>query len=84
MEQIKLDFSGVSEFVSKEEIQEFAAKTKQTNQALHDKTGLGNDFLGWVNLPDRINNLAEIKETAKSIRKIADFVVVIGIGGSRF
>ncbi len=82
MEQIKIDFKGIGEFVSKEEIQKFAGKTKQTNRALHDKSGLGNDFLGWVNLPNEIDNLNEIKETAKSIQKLADYVVVIGIGGS--
>ncbi len=82
MEQIKIDFRGIGAFVSKEEIQEFAAKTKQSNRALHDQSGLGNDFLGWVNLPNKIDNLNEIKETAKSIQKLADYVVVIGIGGS--
>ena len=82
MEEIKIDIQGISKFVSKEEIKKFALKTNESNKALHNKSGLGNDFLGWVNLPNEINNLSEIKETAEEIRKIADIVVVIGIGGS--
>lgn len=82
MERIKIDFKGITGFVSEEDIHEFAEKTKLNNRALHEQTGLGNDFLGWVNLPNEIDNLNEIKETAKSMQKIADYVVVIGIGGS--
>ena len=82
MEQIKIDFNGTSDFISSNEVNELVKKGLEHNRALHDKTGLGNDFLGWVNLPNEINNLNEIIETAKNIRSLADVVVVIGIGGS--
>ncbi len=82
MEHIKIDFNGTSDFISSNEVNELVKKGLEHNRALHDKTGLGNDFLGWVNLPNEINNLKEIIETAKNIRSLADVVVVIGIGGS--
>ena len=48
------------------------------------KTGKGNDFLGWVNLPSSIadDDLRDIEKTCARIRKQVDAVVVIGIGGS--
>ena len=46
--------------------------------------GKGNDFLGWVNLPNDIDNnlLDSIEESARVLRNNCDIVVVIGIGGS--
>ncbi len=82
MEQIKIDIRGVSNFVTEDEILKFASKTFESNKALHNKSGQGNDFLGWVDLPNEINNLKEINELAENIRKNAEVVVVIGIGGS--
>ena len=82
MEQIKIDFNGTTDFISKNEVNKLVKKGLECNRSLHNKTGLGNDFLGWVNLPNEINNLHEIVETAKNIRSSADVVVVIGIGGS--
>ena len=55
-----------------------------TNNLLHNGKGPGNDFLGWVNLPDSITkeNLDEISECAASLASLAQVIVVIGIGGS--
>jgi glucose-6-phosphate isomerase len=63
----------------------YKAVTEKNNQALHDKTGKGNDFLGWVNLPSSITEgeLADIESTAARLKaKKIDVLVVIGIGGS--
>ena len=51
---------------------------------LHEKTGLGNDFLGWVDLPKNYDKeeFARIKKAAKKIQSDSDVLVVIGIGGS--
>ncbi|MDR0429850.1 MAG: glucose-6-phosphate isomerase [Tannerellaceae bacterium] len=51
---------------------------------LHNGTGSGNDFLGWLRLPSSITNedLDEIENTAKALRDQCEIVVVIGIGGS--
>ena len=52
-------------------------------QTLRSGNGKGNDFLGWVNLPEDIAvQLTEIKQTAAQLRHNADYIVCIGIGGS--
>jgi len=82
MEQINLNIEGLKNFISESEINEYAKITGRCNNDLHDKTGLGNDFLGWVNLPNEINNQQELIDTAKKIAEDIDVMVVIGIGGS--
>lgn len=54
------------------------------HQSIHQKTGLGSDFLGWVTLPTNYNKqeFARIKLAAEKIKKQADILIVIGIGGS--
>ncbi len=81
---IKLDYSKALGFVDQAAINAQAEKAKQCNKALHDGTGKGNDFLGWVNLPSSITSaqLADIEATAKSLREKCEVVVFIGIGGS--
>jgi glucose-6-phosphate isomerase len=51
---------------------------------LNDKSGKGNDFLGWINLPESFSEelLQKIEKTASDIAKQSEIVVVIGIGGS--
>ena len=84
MDFIKLDISKVYDFVDKETIYGMKDRAEKANKKLHDKTGKGNDFLGWVNLPSSITpaQLADIEDTAKKIKPEVDVVVVIGIGGS--
>lgn len=84
MESIKIDISKVYGFVPKNDIFGISAKTVEFAKALETKTGKGNDFLGWVNLPSSITDtqLKDIEKTCSKIRKQVDAVVVIGIGGS--
>jgi glucose-6-phosphate isomerase len=84
MEGIKLDVSKVYGFVPKDSIFALKDKAIQANQKLHDKSGKGNDFLGWVNLPSSISDelLKDIENTAVKIQKEIEILVVIGIGGS--
>ena len=51
---------------------------------LDDKNGLGNDFLGWLDLPNNYDNndLHQIKNIAAKIRNNSDVLIVVGIGGS--
>ena len=82
---MKIDFSRTLGFVSQESIDAYQSITEQNNMALDLKTGKGNDFLGWVNLPSSIDEptLADIEETAGRLKaKNIDILVVIGIGGS--
>ena len=84
METLKISIDKVYDFVKKESIYGFKEEIKKHNKALHDKTGKGNDFLGWVNLPSSITegDIKDIESVAKSLREKCEIVVVIGIGGS--
>lgn len=84
METIKLNLEKIFDFVSEDTVKGFKAKAEKYNQTLQDKSGAGNDFLGWVDLPSSITPqfINEIHTLADSIRKKIDVLVVIGIGGS--
>ena len=60
------------------------ADVARCHQALHEKTGKGNDFLGWLDLPENYDRaeLARIKQAAKRIQTDSAVLIVIGIGGS--
>jgi len=84
MGKLKLELGGLSSFVNQADVDAFMALAPKCNQSLHDKTGKGNDFLGWVNLPNEISGskIADINSTASHLRELAEVVVVVGIGGS--
>ena len=71
-------------FIGEHEYDGVAAEVKAAHKALHDGTGLGNDFIGWLNLPTDYDKeeFARIKAAAEKIKKDTDVFVVIGIGGS--
>src|SRR5690606_15840136 len=54
------------------------------HQQLHEGTGAGSDYLGWIDLPVNYDKeeFARIQSAAKKIRSDSDILVVIGIGGS--
>ncbi len=84
MENIKLSIDKAYGFVSKENVAGYKAQVAAANAALHNGTGKGSDFLGWLNLPSSIDSahLTDIENTAKILRNNCEVVVVIGIGGS--
>ncbi|QQS50101.1 MAG: glucose-6-phosphate isomerase [Bacteroidota bacterium] len=84
MDTIKLNIEKVFGFVDKSEITGLKEKANAANKALENKTGKGNDFLGWVNLPSSItaSELKDIEDTAKKLQSQIEVLVVIGIGGS--
>lgn len=59
-------------------------EVRKIHQMIHQKSGLGNDYLGWVNYPSCItdNDLKRIQKIAQKVQKECDALVVIGIGGS--
>lgn len=71
-------------FMADHEISALAPFIKTSHDMLHAGTGLGNDFLGWVNLPTDYDKeeFDRIKKAAKKIQEQADVLVVLGIGGS--
>lgn len=84
MSNIRFDYSKALPFVGQHEIDNMAEYVKEAHNMLHNKTGAGNDFLGWVNLPTDYDKeeFARIKKAAEKIRSDSDVLVVIGIGGS--
>jgi len=81
---IRLNYSKTQGCVSQQEVDALKGKAMQSLKMLHDKSGKGNDFLGWVNLPSSISQaeINDINATAAQLCKGVDVVVVIGIGGS--
>ncbi len=84
MENIKLSIDKALGFVSQEKINGYESRVKEANQMLHNGTGKGNDFLGWLDLPSSITQeeINDIETTAKTLREKCEVVVVVGIGGS--
>lgn len=79
-----LDISNSGNFISQEEIKSAENEIKSAFADLTTKKGKGNDFLGWLDLPSKINNdeITAIEETAHYLRRKSKIIVVIGIGGS--
>ena len=77
---MKFDYK--NSFVKESEIKRYSKSLKKAHEMLTNKTGLGNDFLGWVNLEYDKEEIERVKEAAQKIRRNSDFLIVIGIGGS--
>ena len=69
--------------VSAEAVAQYQQAVANAQEQLVNGTGLGNDFLGWMNLPTDIRpQLADIQATAELLRRECEVIVCIGIGGS--
>ena len=84
MKTLTLDLSGIYATVPAEAVEAWREKSDQYQHQLHTATGLGNDFLGWINLPNEISDadFSAIEEAARDLQQRCDYVVSIGIGGS--
>ena len=82
--QVTFDYSKAGSFISEEEIGYMKKLTLDAKETLVSKTGAGNDFLGWIDLPVDYDKeeFARIKAAAKKIQNDSDVLLVIGIGGS--
>jgi len=78
---IRLDLSKTT---FDKDIFSYENEVRKIHQMIHQKSGLGNDYLGWVNYPSCItdNDLKRIQKIAQKVQKECDALVVIGIGGS--
>lgn len=81
---ITFDYSNASAFISGEEMNAMAPMLEAVARQLEQKTGPGNDFLGWLDLPLKYDRteFKRILSAAKKIRKQSEVLIVIGIGGS--
>ncbi|NLX65972.1 MAG: glucose-6-phosphate isomerase [Bacteroidales bacterium] len=84
MNTIQLQIKDLSGFLSEEDILKQSGQATACNQALHDGSLAGSDFLGWVTLPSSITDqeLREVEDAATVLRTRCEAVVVVGIGGS--
>ena len=84
MATIGFDRENANPFIQQQEIEAIKDEILAAKKALVDKTGAGNDYVGWVDLPieyDR-EEYDRIKKAAEKIRQDSDVLLVIGIGGS--
>ena len=81
---VKLNDAYIKPFVSKEELDAVNAEVVRAQESLLAHNGAGNDFLGWITLPDDYNKeeFARIQKAAAKIKNQCDVFIVIGIGGS--
>ncbi|WDF04312.1 glucose-6-phosphate isomerase [Shouchella hunanensis] len=84
MAHIQFDYSKALSFFGEHEMKQLQDQVTTAHQALHEKTGAGNDFLGWIDLPVDYDKeeFARIQLAAKKIRQDSDVLIVAGIGGS--
>lgn len=84
MQKLGFDYSKALSFVNESEIFNFSEFIKAAHDMLHNGTGAGSDFTGWVDLPKAYDKeeFARIKASAEKIKSDSDALVVIGIGGS--
>ena len=84
MAKVTFDYSKASKFISDDEVVAMKKIAEDAKEVLVNKSGAGNDFLGWIDLPvdyDK-DEFARIKAAAKKIQSDSEVLVVIGIGVS--
>ena len=81
---IKFNTSYAKDFLRENDIIGLEAQVKAAHEMVEAKSGLGNDFLGWVTLPTDYDKeeFGRIKKAAEKIKNDTDVLIVIGIGGS--
>ena len=82
--KVTFDYSKAANVVREEEVAAMKKMTETAKEVLVTKTGLGNDFLGWIDLPVDYDKeeFDRIKKAAKKIQEDSEVLLVIGIGGS--
>ena len=84
MSKVTFDYSKAASFIGENEVESMKKLALDAKEVLVSKSGAGNDFLGWIDLPvdyDK-DEFARIKEAAKKIQGDSEVLLVIGIGGS--
>ena len=82
--KVTFDYSKAAPFIQAHEVDNMKAAVMNAKELLVSRTGAGNDFLGWINLPVDYDKeeFARIKASAQKIQSDSEVLVVIGIGGS--
>ena len=84
MSKVTFDYSKAAAFISEEEIGYMSKLVNDAKQQLVSKTGAGNDFVGWIDLPVDYDKeeFGRIQKAAEKIQSDSEVLLVIGIGGS--
>ncbi|AVQ34496.1 glucose-6-phosphate isomerase [Staphylococcus muscae] len=84
MTHIQFDYKKALQFFGQHELEQQQDQVKLIHRTIHEGTGAGNDFLGWVDLPVDYDKeeFDRILKAAEEIKSHSDVLVVIGIGGS--
>ena len=84
MSKVTFDYSKAASFIGENEVESMRKLALDAKEVLVSKTGAGNDFLGWIDLPVDYDKeeFARIKQAAAKIQSDSEVLVVIGIGGS--
>ena len=84
MAKVTLDYSKTAKFIRPDEVKAFSRIAAVAKDVLVSRTGEGNDFLGWIDLPVDYDKeeFARIKKAAAKIQSDSEVLLVIGIGGS--
>ena len=82
--KVTFDYSKASCFISEAEVASMAKIASDAKEVLVSRSGAGNDFLGWIDLPVDYDKeeFARIKKAAEKIKNDSEVLLVIGIGGS--
>ena len=82
--EVTFDYSKAASFVRAEELENMKSAVMCAKDVLVNRTGAGNDFLGWIDLPVDYDKeeFARIKKAAEKIQSDSDVFLVVGIGGS--
>jgi glucose-6-phosphate isomerase len=84
MTHVRFDYEKALAFFGEHELEYLKEPVKLAHEMVHNKTGAGNDFLGWVDLPTDYDKeeFSSIKKAAEKIKSDSDVLLVVGIGGS--
>ncbi len=84
MDKLTFNYSKAKNFISPDEVGYLEGQIQLCHEALHNGTGAGSDFLGWLDLPKSYDKeeFARIEKAARKIQNDSEVFIVIGIGGS--
>ena len=84
MKKVRLDYSKIFNFINVDELKQIKNSVDEVTAKLHNKSGAGNNFLGWLDLPINYDKeeFSRIKKASDKIKADSEVLVIIGIGGS--
>ena len=84
MSKVTFDYSTAAPFIAEHEVENMKKPAADAKEVLVGRTGAGNDFLGWIDLPVNYDKeeFSRIKKAAERIQSDSEVLLVIGIGGS--